>query len=140
MAIRAKELTLDGRKLNNVVVGGSREGLTWRANVDAAELNGYVEFRQPGGAGAGRVYARLARLSLAPAAATDVEALLSEQPTNIPALDVVVEDLELRGRKLGRIEIDAVNRSVGAQARGGIREWRLNKLNVTKILRRAKQN
>ena len=131
MAIRAKELTLDGRKLNNVVVGGSREGLTWRANVDAAELNGYVEFRQPGGAGAGRVYARLARLSLAPAAATDVEALLSEQPTNIPALDVVVEDLELRGRKLGRIEIDAVNRSVGVTARGGVREWRLNKFNVT---------
>ena len=131
IAIRAKELTLDGRKLNNVVVGGSREGLTWRANVDAAELNGYVEFRQPGGASAGRVYARLARLSLAPAAATDVETLLNEQPTNIPALDVVVEDLELRGRKLGRIEIDAVNRSVGATARGGIREWRLNKFNVT---------
>ena len=131
IAIRAKELTLDGRKLNNVVVGGSREGLTWRANVDAAELNGYVEFRQPGGAGAGRVYARLARLRLAPAAATDVEALLNEQPTHIPALDVVVEDLELRGRKLGRIEIDAVNRSVGATARGGIREWRLNKFNVT---------
>ncbi len=47
MAIRAKELVVEGRKLNNVVVGGSREGLTWRANIDATELNGYVEFRQP---------------------------------------------------------------------------------------------
>ncbi|OYY92361.1 MAG: hypothetical protein B7Y42_12475 [Polaromonas sp. 28-63-22] len=131
LAIRAKELTVDGRTLNNVVVGGSREGLTWRANVDANELNGYVEFRQPGGAGAGRVYARLARLSLAPAAATDVEALLNEQPANIPALDVVIEDLDLRGRKLGRVEIDAVNRNAGASAQGGVREWRLNKLNVT---------
>lgn len=131
LAIRAKELTVDGRTLNNVVVGGSREGLTWRANVDANELNGYVEFRQPGGAGAGRVYARLARLSLAPAAATDVEALLNEQPANIPALEVVIEDLDLRGRKLGRVEIDAVNRNAGASAQGGVREWRLNKLNVT---------
>ena len=131
LAIRAKELTVDGRTLNNVVVGGSREGLTWRANVDANELNGYAEFRQPGGTGAGRVYARLARLSLAPAAATDVEALLSEQPANIPALDVVIDDLDLRGRKLGRVEIDAVNRSVGTQAQGAVREWRLNKLNVT---------
>ncbi|MEP6770388.1 MAG: YhdP family protein [Polaromonas sp.] len=130
MAIRAKELVIEGRKLNNVVVGGSREGLTWRANIDASELNGYVEFRQPGGIGAGRVYARLSRLSLAPGTATDVETLLNEQPASIPALDIVVEDLELRGKKLGRIEIDAVNRGASAAAREGVREWRLNKFNV----------
>ena len=131
MAIRAKELTVEGRKLNNVVVGGSREGLNWRANIDATELNGYVEFRQAGGPGGGRVYARLARLSLAPATANEVEALLDEQPANIPALDIVVDDLELRGKKLGRVEIDAVNRNVNAAARDSAREWRLNKLNVT---------
>ena len=49
MAVRARELTLGGRKLNNVVVGGSREGLLWRANLDATELNGYLEYRQPSG-------------------------------------------------------------------------------------------
>jgi uncharacterized protein (TIGR02099 family) len=130
MAIRAKELVVEGRKLNNVVVGGSREGLTWRANIDATELNGYVEFRQPGGIGAGRVYARLSRLSLEPGTASDVEAILNEQPASIPALDVVVEDLELRGKKLGRVEIDAVNRGASAAAREGVREWRLNKFNV----------
>lgn len=130
MAIRAKELVVEGRKLNNVVVGGSREGLTWRANIDASELNGYVEFRQPGGIGAGRVYARLSRLSLAPGTASDVEAILNEQPASIPALDIVVEDLELRGKKLGRVEIDAVNRGASAAAREGVREWRLNKFNV----------
>jgi uncharacterized protein (TIGR02099 family) len=130
MAIRAKELVVEGRKLNNVVVGGSREGLTWRANIDATELNGYVEFRQPGGIGAGRVYARLSRLSLEPGTASDVEAILNEQPSSIPALDIVVEDLELRGKKLGRVEIEAVNRGASAAAREGVREWRLNKLNV----------
>ena len=75
MAIRAKELHFQGRKLNNVVVGGSREGLNWRANIDAAELNGYVEFRQPSagaGTGTGRVYARLSRLVLAPGTASEV--------------------------------------------------------------------
>jgi uncharacterized protein YhdP len=114
------------------VVGGSREGLNWRANLDATELNGYLEYRQASGAGAGRVYARLARLTIAPGGATDVEALLNEQPANIPALDIIVDDLELRGRKMGRVEIDAVNRGAGAVAReGGVREWRLNKLNVT---------
>ncbi len=131
LAIRAKELVVDGRKLNDVVVGGTREGLNWRANVSAAELNGYVEFRQPGGQGAGRVYARLSRLSLGQGNAADVENLLEEQPASIPALDIVVEDLELRGKKLGRIEIDAVNRGASVIARdGGVREWRLNKFNV----------
>ncbi len=131
MAIRAKELVIEGRKLNNVVLGGSREGLTWRANIDAAELNGYVEFRQPGGAGAGRLYGRLARLSLGQSTASEVEAILNEQPANIPALDIVVEDLELRGKKLGRVEIEAINRGANTVAReGGVREWRLNKLNI----------
>lgn len=132
MAVRARELTVEGRKLHNVVVGGSRDGLVWRANVDAAELNGYVEYRQPSGAGPGRVYARLARLSIAASAASDVEALLDEQPNNIPALDIVVDDFELRGKKLGRLEIDAVNRGGGTVAReGGVREWRLNKLGLS---------
>ena len=133
MAIRAKELTAQGRTLHNVVVGGSREGQNWRANVDATELNGYVEFRQTdsAGGGGGRVYARLARLSLAAATASEVEALLDEQPANIPALDIVVEDLELRGKKLGRVEIEAVNLNINAAARDSAREWRLNKLNVT---------
>ena len=127
MAVRARELTVEGRKLHNVVVGGSRDGPVWRANVDATELNGYVEYRQPSGTGSGLVAARLARLNIAAAAASDVEALLEEQPTSIPALDIVVDDFELRGKKLGRLEIDAVNR-IASQ---GVREWRLNKLNLT---------
>ena len=132
MAVRARELLVDGRTLHNIVVGGSRDGLVWRANVDADELGGYVEYRQPSGAGAGRVHARLARLSIAASAAKDVENLLNEQPATIPALDVVVDDLELRGKKLGRVEIDAVNRGGTAVSReGGVREWRLNKLNLT---------
>jgi uncharacterized protein (TIGR02099 family) len=132
IAVRARELTVEGRTLNNVVVGGSREGLTWRANLDARELNGYVEYRQPSGNNPGRVYARLARLTIAQAGANEIEATLSEQPTAIPALDIVVEDLELRGKKLGRVEVEAVNRGISAAAReGAVREWRLNKLNVT---------
>lgn len=120
LAVRARELTVGGRTLTGVVVGGSRDGLTWRANIDASQLNGYLEYRQPSGNNAGRVMARLARLSLGAAATTDVEALLDEQPSSIPALDVVVDDFELRGKRLGRLEIDAVNR--------GASEWRLNKL------------
>ncbi len=129
IALRAKELTVSGRKLNNLVVGGTRDGSLWRANLDATELNGYLEFRQPGTTGAGRVFARLSRLSLGPGNASDVESLLDEQPANIPALDIVVDELELRGKKLGRVEIDAIN--LAGQSSSGVREWRLRKFDVT---------
>lgn len=132
LAIRARELTLEGRRFRNVVIGGSREGQLWRANLDAGELNGYLEYRQPAASGAGRLFARLARLSIQPATATDVENLLSEPPTSIPSLDVVVDDFELRGKRLGRLEMEAVNRTaaVGA-ADAGPREWRMTRLNLS---------
>jgi uncharacterized protein (TIGR02099 family) len=125
LAVRAKELVVQGRTLRNVVVGASRDGTTWRGNLDASELNGYAEYRQPGAGAGGRLFARLTRLSLAASAANEVESQLDEQPTALPALDIVVDDFELRGKKLGRLEIDALNRAAG------VREWRLNKLNLT---------
>ena len=129
MAIRAHDLVFDGRKISRVVVGGGREGLLWRANLDASELSGYVEYRQPAGNHAGRLYARLARLAIGQSTAVDVENLLDAQPASIPALDVVVEDFELRGKRLGRVEIDAVNLGAGA-ARETAKEWRLNRFNI----------
>ncbi len=126
LAVRARELTIQGRTLHNVVVGGSREDLTWRANLDARELNGYIEYRQPSNNNSGRVYARLARLSLAAATAADIEATLDQQPSSIPALDVVVEDFELRGTRMGRVELEALNRESA-----GVREWRLSRLYVS---------
>lgn len=132
LALRGQEITLTGRKLHNVVLGGSREGLVWRANLDSAQANGYVEYRQPSDGTAGRVTSRLSRLVVAPGTAQDVENVLDQQPTSIPALDIVVEDLELRGKKLGRIEIDAVNLGGNAaqMVRDVPREWRLNRFNI----------
>ncbi|MBU1352959.1 MAG: TIGR02099 family protein [Gammaproteobacteria bacterium] len=128
LAVRARELTLQGRTLRNVVAGALREGTIWRANLDATELNGYLEYRQPGSAdhANGRVFARLSRVNMPQNEVTQVEALLDEQPGTLPALDIVVEDFELRGKRLGRVEIEAQNRgSEGVQ-----REWRLTKFNI----------
>lgn len=122
IAVRAQQLAIAGRTLHNVVLGGTRDGSLWRANIDATELSGYAEYRH---AQAGRLYARLARLKIAPSEATQVETLLDEQPDTLPALDIVVDDFELLGKRLGRAEIDAVNRG------GAGREWALNKLAFT---------
>jgi uncharacterized protein (TIGR02099 family) len=125
VVLRAKELQFSGRQLNNVVMGAGRDGPLWRANVDATELSGYFEYRQPTGANSGRLYGRLARLSIAHSNAQDVESLLDEQPAAIPALDIEVEDFVLRGKRLGRIDIEAVN--LGSAS---AREWRLNRFNI----------
>lgn len=123
IALRAQELRFGGRHLRNVVLGGSRDGQLWRANVDSDELSGYVEYGQ---AQAGRVMARLARLKIERSEASEVESLLDEQASSLPALDIVVDDFELYGRRLGRAEVEAVNRGSG-----GTREWRLNRLKLT---------
>jgi uncharacterized protein (TIGR02099 family) len=133
VALRAQSLHSGARQFNRVVVGASQEDGIWRANVEAEQFGGYVEYRpaRPGVAqAAGRVYARLARLSLPSSDAEQVETLLDQQqPAAVPSLDIVIDDFELRGKRLGRVEIDAVNRVVG-EGRDAVREWRLNRLGL----------
>ncbi|MDA8523489.1 YhdP family protein [Acidovorax sp. NCPPB 4044] len=129
LAARAQTLVLHGRTLHDVVAGGSREGASWRANLEARELGGYVEYHPEDGAG-GRVFARLSRLSVPQSEAQEVEeSLLDSRQADaaLPALDIVVQDFELRGRRLGRVEIEAQNRG----GDGAQREWRLSKLNFS---------
>jgi uncharacterized protein (TIGR02099 family) len=141
IALQVQVLQTGARQFNRVVAGLSQDAGLWRANVDADQLNGYVEYRpaRPGASqAAGRVYARLARLSLPKGDLDQVENLLDrQQPTTVPALDIVVDDFELRGKRLGRVEIEAVNRvsapadSVRAgDGREPLREWRLTKFNL----------
>ncbi len=118
---RADELVVGRRSFRNVLLDGEREDSLWRANVQAAELDGHIEYRQTG---AGSVFARLSRLDLPRSAAEDVEQLL-QQPTSAPALDIVVEDLVISGRKLGLVSVQAENRGSGKD-----REWLLKRLNV----------
>lgn len=133
LSLRAEELHAGSRRLSHLVATlqiGSRGGeRLWRANVNADQLSGNIDYLQPRRADQpGRVVARLERLSLPPSDAAAVEELLSQAPGSMPALDIVVADFELRGRKLGRLEVEAVNRAVAARA--GANEWQLDKLNL----------
>ncbi len=126
VALRAQSVASGGRRLNNLVLGVSQNSAdgTWRGSVDADQLGGYVEYRaSSGAANPGRVYARLSRLALPPAEASTVEDLLAEAPDAVPTLDIVIDNFELRGKKLGRVEVEGVSR--------GAREWHLNRLALT---------
>ena len=129
LALRAQSLVSDGRRLTNLVAGVSQDLVdgTWRGSLDADQLGGYVEYRAARGtANPGRIYARLARLALPPGDTTSVEELLADAPSTVPALDIVIDAFELRGKRLGRLELEAVNRG-GARAD---REWRLTRLSL----------
>ena len=136
IALRVGEFEAGSRRLGNLTAGLSQENGLWRANVDSNELDGYIEYRPArraaastgGPVGAGRVFARLSRLSLPKGEAERVESLLEEPPTSVPALDIVVEDFELRGKRLGRLAIEAANRA--APGRDAAREWQLSKFNL----------
>jgi uncharacterized protein (TIGR02099 family) len=126
IAMRAQSIVSGGRRLSNLVLGVSQDESdgTWRGTVDADQLGGYVEYRAgKGAANPGRIYARLTRLALPPAEASTVESFLADAPSTVPSLDIVIDNFELRGKKLGRVELEAVNR--------GAREWRLTRLALT---------
>ena len=138
--VRAQELLMGARRLDQVIAKVTLEGPLWQVNLESEQASGTIEYRAPravatpasalrnGEAGApgsaGRLYARLSRLSLPKEDAAEVETLLDEPTQSVPALDIVVDDLVLRGKRLGRMELDAVNRA-------GAREWRLVRLSLT---------
>jgi uncharacterized protein (TIGR02099 family) len=150
LTVRAQDMLFLSRRLSKVEAriaqdkpGPALDQAQWRADIVADQLAGKVEYRAPqpraapGPAAGGRVYARLSRLSLPRSEVDEVESLLQEQPSTAPALDIVIDDFELRGKRLGRLEIEAANRvytegSAGARTDGrdALREWRLAKFNL----------
>ena len=128
LAVQADEVKVADRTVHHVAGGGVRQGDVWRLNVSADELNGLIELRPATDVQPAQFFARLSYLHVPPSEAEHVENMLTTQPSSIPSLDVVVNDLDLRGRKLGRLEIQAINRAGPTPAS---REWVLNKLNIT---------
>ena len=136
--LSAAELLVSGRRLTGLTLDVKRlsgpQDNGWRFSGAADQVAGSADFlatRRPGGAG--RVVARLARLSLPPTEAETmvdaVASLLDQAPTSVPALDIEIEAFELRGRQLGRLAVEAVNQPLPAGRDGVARsEWRLNKL------------
>ena len=133
LGLQANTLTTQGRTLHELVAGVTREGTTWRANLDARELSGHAQYSPANRQQGARLFARLARLNLPPSAVSEVESLLETPPTSMHALDIQIEDLVLRGKRLGKAEIEAINQESRAPRAGNThtREWQLSKFNLS---------
>lgn len=123
VALRAGTMHAFGKKLQNVVVGASRERSVWQVNLESDQISGYATWREASrGQPYGRLTARLARLIIPRESSAELASVFEGQSArNLPGVDLQAEDTELFGRKLGRLQVLADN----AQ-----RVWRIQKLAV----------
>jgi len=125
--INTAELTWLGRSFHSLQATADHQSMVWRIQAKATELQGRAEYRAAQGAESARLVARLSYLQIPPAVLAEVETAMADSPKDMPALDIVVDNLELRGIPLGRAEIDGFARTSAT----GSREWVLNKLNLS---------
>ncbi len=128
IALRSQSLKVGGRQLGRASAMIARDGPHWRINVDAEQIAGRIELRGVRGSQIEAVQARLARLSLPRQEVDSVTELIDPGKADagngpLPSLDIEVDDFELRGKRLGRLQ-------VLAQAPAAARDWKLQKLEL----------
>ncbi|GGC10180.1 DUF3971 domain-containing protein [Oxalicibacterium flavum] len=127
LAVRADEMTVLGKRFDDVTLGLTRGDEMWQANIESVQAHGHLAWNEPrGGRGLGRVTARLKSLVVQKTASGEVDTMLDkvdDDATELPALDIVADSFELYGKKLGRLELLAhyVRATEG-------REWRIRNL------------
>ena len=137
--LRTPLLHAAGRDFTHVSIEARRLASGWQSDVVADQLAGRLSYTDVTGTAStrtgvapvssGRLVARLSRLTIPQAEAGGARfesALDASRQKDFPAIDVVVDRFELRGRLLGKLEVVAEN--VGE---GNDREWKLEKLGLT---------
>ncbi|WP_395067059.1 YhdP family protein [Paraburkholderia silvatlantica] len=130
-AVHVGMLTLLKRHWENVVLGASRtgeRGNEWQANVASNQVSGYVSWKPGAVPGApGTLEARLARLTVPAATENDLLGQAMSQPVqNMPSIDLVVNQLIVRERDLGRLQVNAHNFDDN-----GVPVWQLDQLDIS---------
>ncbi len=116
--VRIGELDLFGKRLNEVSLRAGADAAGWAATIASQEVAGDLSYRKDGG---GRLVARLTRY-LSPQEYPGGPGRAALEPKDLPALDLVAERFSLRGKELGRLEIQG--------GRAG-EDWRIDKLAMT---------
>jgi uncharacterized protein (TIGR02099 family) len=127
-AIHIGTLTLLKRHWESVVVGASHNDRQWQANIASNQVSGHLSWvpgAQPGSPGT--LQARLARLVIPSATENDLLGPAINQPAqNIPSIDLVVNELIVRERNIGKLEVNAHNFEDN-----GTPVWQLDSLEIT---------
>lgn len=118
--LRFGRLRYTGRDILALSARLEREGAEWRGTLASPTIAGEITFDP---SGRGRIAARLERFAVGAGSAGAAGPELPSTPSDqdLPALDIVAQRFEFRGRWLGRLEL--VARADGA-------EWRIDRLDI----------
>jgi len=114
--VRVGVLDALGKRMRSVDLQGITDGSGWSATVSTGEFAGDLVYRNEGN---GRLVARFSRFALPE---ESPGAKPGEGIKDLPAVDIVADNFTHRGRKLGRVEV---------QARHEGRDWRIDKMSMT---------
>ena len=127
IALHVGTLTLLKRHWENLVVGATHTGNEWQANVASNQVSGHLSWNPGPVPGApGTVEARLARLVVPAATENDLLGQAISTPVqNMPAIDLVVDQLIVHHHDLGHLKVNAHNLE-----EDGVPVWRLDMLEL----------
>lgn len=107
-----------GREFHDLAARLERRGAQWSGELESPLLAGTVAWNPEG---QGRLVAKLSRLAIPEPAPATAEPQPVAKPADLPAIDVMAERFDFRGRTLGRLELKA--QPAGA-------EWRIERLDI----------
>lgn len=106
--VRADELVVFGRTVNAFRLTGSADGNVWKMDLKSREASGRLEWN---GDGAGRISGRMAQLAIPESQGGGADAEASRGPAeDLPAIDLAVDHLLLKGKDLGELKLAAENK------------------------------
>jgi uncharacterized protein YhdP len=142
LSIKAGAMVVHQRTLKDVAVTLAHPSPgVWRAQLDSQQVAGQIEWLPEtaplaNGSAATRLVARLSKLSVPNTEAQAlqeqaVEQMFSSEAASLPALDIIIDQFEWRGLPLGRLEVEALNRSVPVAGAAPLPEWRLTRFRMS---------
>ncbi len=123
---RASGLSFSGIVLEQAEIEAALTDAGGQADIKSNQTSGRISW-QDFSSGKGKVTARLAHLTVQKTDFSEVSGVLTGKkgPSQLPAIDIVAENFELFGKKLGRTELIASNTPGTAG-----REWNISKLAI----------
>lgn len=116
--VKLGELSAFNRVFHDVGMNAALQDGAWRARLTGRELEGAAIWQPQG---RGKLTARMKKLAIPPARAVAKAPESAARDRELPALDVVAEQFQLKDRALGRLELSAVPEQ---------RDWRIERLHI----------
>ncbi len=109
-----------GKRFNDLRISAKMQESAWQAKIESRELTGSVNWNPEG---RGRLQARLGYLTIPdPAPAKLGVPTEAPQEKELPALDIVADSFSVKQKKLGKLELLAVQED---------EDWRIEKLRIS---------